>query len=266
MKLNSKIKWVRIMNNIIINRFGNISYTKDKKGRILTFQSRYASCFIITLKGRLKFTFDDKTVITDCNQGVFIPEGTAYTNECLESAESISVNFYISNPAAMPCALNSINEKMAISFYREISQKTCENTKNAQYYLLSKLYQLAFLLFQTDSPKSDKELIAEKALSYMQSECGRANLQIDEVAAFCHISSVYLRKIIKETYQKTPFHLLTELRMKKASEMLLEKRPITEIALSAGYSDIYQFSRAYKRYFGHAPTIVTAKNLNYPLG
>jgi hypothetical protein len=142
------------MDHIIIKQFRNISYIKDKKGRILTFQSRYASCFIITLKGRLKFTFDDKTVITDCNQGVFIPEGTAYTNECLESAESISVNFDIFDPSVLPVALNGMNEKLAMSFYREISQKACENTESAQYYLLSRLYRLADLLFQNDSSQN----------------------------------------------------------------------------------------------------------------
>ena len=239
---------------IRIEKFRNISYVNDQKGRVLSFRSRYASCFIITLKGQLQFTFDDKTILTDCNQGVFIPEGTAYTNECLESAESISVNFNISNPSAFPCALNGMNKNLAMSFYQEMTQKAYEKSESAQYYLLSRLYQLAFLLFQTETPKSEKERLGEKALSYMQSECGRADLQIDEVAAFCNVSAVYLRKIVKEVYQKTPFHLLTDLRMKKACELLLEKRPIKEIAMSVGYSDIYQFSRAYKRCFGYAPT------------
>ncbi len=244
---------------IRIEKFRNISYIKDKKGRVLSVKSRYASCFIITLKGRIQFTFDDKIIITDCNQGIFIPEGTAYTNECLESTESISINFHISNSMMSPCTLNSINEKLAMSFYREISQKAYESTEIAHYYLLSKLYQLAFLLFQATPPKSDKELLVEKALSYMQSEFARADLQIDEVAAFCNVSAVYLRKIVKEVYQKTPFHLLTELRMKKACELLLEKRPIKEIASSVGYSDIYQFSRAYKRYFGYPPSTIDKK-------
>ena len=94
----------------------------------------------------------------------------------------------------------------------------------------------------------------------MQSKCERADLQIEEVAAFCNVSSAYLRKIVKEVYQKTPFHLLTDLRMKKACELLLEKRPIKEIASSVGYSDIYQFSRAYKRYFGYPPSTIDNNN------
>lgn len=239
---------------MIIKQLRNISYVHDKKGRVQTFRSRYAGCFIITLKGKLKFTFEDQAIITDRGQGIFIPEGSAYVNECLETAESIIVNFYAADPEPSPRALNGINEKLAVSFYEEISQKAYDASEAARYYLLSKLYELAFLLFQGDAVKSDKELLAEKALSYLQGEFGRSDLQIDEAAAFCNVSAVYLRKTVKEIYQKSPFQILTELRMKKAYELLLEKRPVKEIALSVGYSDIYQFSRAYKRYFGHAPT------------
>lgn len=242
-------------NYIQIEKFKNISYVKDQKGRVLSFSSRYASCFIITLKGRLRFAFGNETVITDPHHGVFIPQGTAYTNECLESAESISVNFFISDSAARPCTLGSINEKLAMSFYEEFTQKAYEKTESAHYYLLSRLYQLAFLLFKAEKPRNEKERLGEKAFSHMQSECGRADLQIDEVAAFCNVSAVYLRKVMKELYEKTPFQLLTEMRMKKAYEMLQEQRPVKEIALSVGYSDIYQFSRAFKRCFGHAPTM-----------
>jgi len=239
-----------------IREFKSISDVTDNKGRILDFQSRYASCFIITLEGKLRFTFDDQVIITHRNQGIFIPQGAAYTNECLEDARSISVNFFLEQPAASPCPLNSMNEVLAMEFYRDISKKAYESMQRSQYYLLSKLYQLAYLLFPADSPKSEKEQLGEKALAYMQRELARPDLQIDEVAKACNISAVYLRKITKALYQKAPFQILTELRMKKACEMLLEKRPVTEIAALVGYSDIYQFSRAYKRHFGISPTEV----------
>lgn len=240
-----------------IEKFRNVSYVKDKKGRVLSFRSRYASCFILPIKGTIRFTFPDQTVTTTPSQGIFIPEGASYTNECLESAESISVNFYLTDPPKGACALRGMNETAAMALYHEMHQKACENTESANYYLLSKLYELAYLLLPADPPKSPKELIVEKALSYMQSEASRADLQIDEVASFCNVSAVYLRKIAKEIFQKSPYRLLTEMRMKKAREMLLEKRSVKEVAVSVGYSDVFQFSRAYKRHFGHAPTLGT---------
>ena len=54
------------------------------------------------------------------------------------------------------------------------------------------------------------------------------------------------------------FKSLTKIRMEKAKFMIEEKRPLTEIALSVGYSDIYQFSRAYKKFYGYSPS--TLKN------
>ncbi len=245
---------------IRIEKFKNISYVKDKKGKILSFPLRYASCFIITLKGKIRFTFGEKSIVIEKGQGIFIPEGTSYINECLESAESIIMNFYLSDPKSFsPIALNRIQEKWAMSFYEEMSQKAYEKTESAQYALLSQLYRFASILFPSSAPTSQKEILAQKALSYLQSEFSRADLQMDQVASFCHVSAVYLRKVVKECYQKTPFHLLTELRMQKACELLLEKRPVKEIALAVGYSDIYQFSRAYKRYFGYSPSADLAK-------
>lgn len=239
-----------------IRGFKNISDIRDKKGRVIKFRSRYASCFIITLEGSIRFTFEDRVILADPSQGIFIPEGIAYTNECLADARSICVNFYLETPGASPCALKPMSPVPAMEFYRDISQKACEEPKRAQYYLLSKLYQLAYLLLPTDSPQNEKERLGQKALSYMQRELSRPDLQIDQVARACNISAVYLRRITGSLYGKSPFQLLTQLRMEKACEMLMEKQPVRQVALSVGYSDVYQFSRAYKRHFGIPPTAV----------
>lgn len=237
-----------------IEQFNNILYANDKKGRTVFFASRPTSCFIITLKGKVKFTLSDMTVITDHTQGIFIPKGATYTNECLENAESIVINFDTAEPISKPRTFKSINEKSAMHFYENIRNNAFKKTESAQYYLLSQLYSVAQQLFRTDEPKNTKEVIAENAYYFIQKEFFKPSLQIPDVARHCHISAFYLRKIFNEIYNKTPFEVLTDIRMEKAHEMLLEKRPVKETAFSVGYSDVYQFSRAYKRYFGVSPT------------
>ena len=71
---------------------------------------------------------------------------------------------------------------------------------------------------------------------------------------YCAVSEVYLRKLFEKELQASPYGKITEMRMDKAKMLIEEKRPLKEIADSVGYSDVFQFSRAYKRYFGHAPT------------
>jgi len=42
--------------------------------------------------------------------------------------------------------------------------------------------------------------------------------------------------------------------MQQARLYLHERRSVSETALAVGYSDIYQFSRCYRRYYGYPPS------------
>ena len=83
---------------------------------------------------------------------------------------------------------------------------------------------------------------------------GNCTLTVAEVAANCFVSEIYLRKLFEKKYNTTPFKMLTDIRMKKAYLLAKEKRPIKEIAEESGYSAVYQFSRAYKKYYGFSPS------------
>lgn len=241
-------------NTFRIQNFENIIYINDKKGNTVTFESRHASCFIITLTGKIRFTFEDAVIESDESGGIFIPEGIAYKNECLEQAQSIVINFSLFGSSA-PCKLKPIDPKAAMKIYENISKYSYDKSRYAQYYILSQIYLLASELFDDKQLKGGKQLIAEKAYSFIRKEYENPHLQISDIADYCNISEVYLRKIFSSVYGKSPYAFLTEVRMESAYRLVLEKIPVKEIAYLVGYADIYQFSRAYKRYFGHAPTI-----------
>ena len=52
---------------------------------------------------------------------------------------------------------------------------------------------------------------------------------------------------------ETPFSYLTRRRMEVARDMIKEHCTVTETAGRVGYSDVYQFSRAFKKYYGVSP-------------
>lgn len=241
-------------NTFRVQSFENILYINDKKGNTLTFENRHSSCFIITLKGKIRFTFEDVVIVSDESGGIFIPEGIGYKNECLEDAQSIVINFSLFG-FLPPCKLKHIDPKAVKKIYEDIKKYSFEESRYAEYYILSQIYLLACELFGDDTAKSDKQILAEKAGSYIRKEYENPRLQISDIANHCNISEVYLRKIFSSVYGKSPYEFLTEVRMETAYRLVLEKIPVKEVAFLVGYADIYQFSRAYKRYFGHAPTI-----------
>jgi AraC-like DNA-binding protein len=75
-----------------------------------------------------------------------------------------------------------------------------------------------------------------------------------EVAAGCHVDSAYLCRLFKRFRRQTPFEYLQNLKMNQAVERLQNGHcSVKQTAQELGFSDPYNFSRAFKRIFGIAP-------------
>ncbi len=75
-----------------------------------------------------------------------------------------------------------------------------------------------------------------------------------EVAAACHVNGAYLCRIFKRFRRQSPFEYLQNLKMNQAVELLRNGHySVKQTAQELGFSDPYNFSRAFKRVFGIAP-------------
>ena len=81
------------MERLIITAVADCILSKDPRGRKIEMEQRKYACFIVTVKGRIRFTLGDRTLICDREHPVFLPQGASYINECLETAESYVFNF-----------------------------------------------------------------------------------------------------------------------------------------------------------------------------
>ena len=242
------------LENFIIKRFINCFYARDPKGRKKEFENRKFACFILTLKGRICFTSGGKSIVTSKDCAVFLPQGLSYTNECLEDAESIVLNFITEEDYEEHCALNAISPKIAKECYNNIKKASASLSPQRNMIIMKEIYEIACELFSQKQKLSASDKILTDAIEYMMVNHHDATLTIEKVAAHCFISEIYLRKLFEKKNGTTPFKALTEIRMKKAYLLAKEKRPVKEIAAEVGYSAVYQFSRAYKRYYGKSPS------------
>lgn len=63
------------------------------------------------------------------------------------------------------------------------------------------------------------------------------------------------RKVFREQLGLSPQQYLLLLRMRAARYLLADgQTPMKQIARSVGYGDPFYFSRAYHKFWGHAPT------------
>lgn len=120
---------------------------------------------------------------------------------------------------------------------------------------------VAFCFSGSDGIHSaDSGLLAvhrERAARCIEKSYAREQLSPQSIAAACGISVSYLHKLYRDTGRSLMEHV-REVRLDAADRLL--KRPsartttVSEIAYSVGFKSLSDFSRAYKRRFGRAPT------------
>lgn len=93
-----------------------------------------------------------------------------------------------------------------------------------------------------------------KATSYIM-EHYMDDISLEDVASVVEVSPYYLSKIFKEKEGVNFIDYLTDLRMKKAVELLeANTLSVKEVSFEVGYQDPNYFSRIFKKNFGVTPT------------
>lgn len=240
------------LNKFVITGFDNIMSVQDEAGRIQFFSDRYAAAIIIPLSGSICFTAGGKRYIADAVHPIFLPRSLDYTNECLKDAFSLVFNFQTAGSGGEPMLLSPVSEVFARERYEAVEKAALSESPVRLQAVLGELYALACPLFSTSPPPGEK--LARKAAEFLSLRYADPDLTVAQAAAACYVSEIWLRRLFREVYGTTPFRYLTGLRMQQANFLLREKRSVSEAALRVGYRDIYQFSRAYHKYYGFPPS------------
>lgn len=140
-----------------------------------------------------------------------------------------------------------------MDIYQELS---LELNKCSRYYdlmnTLPERIMEEILKFQTDD-QSEGSLIMKRVLGYVSENYDKP-LKLEDVAEQVYISPAYLGIIFKKETGKNFTTYLTDLRMKKAKELLLDVRiNINEVTYKVGYNNVRYFSRIFKENVGISP-------------
>jgi len=98
--------------------------------------------------------------------------------------------------------------------------------------------------------------IAEQAKTYIDKHYQDTDLTIADISRELRVNQTYLRRMFKSKYHMTMSSYITSVRMKKARELILEGvQKLSSIAYGVGYNDVSYFSKCYKKFYGHLPSV-----------
>lgn len=93
-----------------------------------------------------------------------------------------------------------------------------------------------------------------RAKEFMQDNWHK-DLTLNDVSRFACLSPYHFHRSFREAFRQPPMRWFRQLKLKKAKEMLASKQmTVTQAALDCGFSDVFSFSKAFKRELGVNPS------------
>lgn len=147
--------------------------------------------------------------------------------------------------------------------FRDVLESV-EHMEDKALYLCGKLYDLISALTEIQSGKERGDTAKEyilKAKSFMEANFIRP-IYIEDIARSLNLNRSYFSTLFKKETGKSPQQYLVDFRLKKAAELLSRERlSLKEAAGSCGYTDIYAFSKMFKKRYGISPGRYMEKNV-----
>ncbi len=136
----------------------------------------------------------------------------------------------------------------ALEVFKDI--RYCKDRSNGQKaFLLSRIWELFFLLLEPQEKETD---YVEEAIDYIHAEYMN-QISVSHLAKHLNLDRSYFTSLFKEKKGISPGKYIFQYRMSIAASLITNNRSITTAANSVGYTDIYNFSRMFKRHFGLSP-------------
>ena len=102
--------------------------------------------------------------------------------------------------------------------------------------------------------------------SFIEENYSNSELTNQLIARKNNISEVYMRRLFVKEYKITPKQYITDIRIKKAEQLLSEGTlSVGEIAVKCGFGDIHHFSRVFKKVNAVSPLEYRRENTNTTL-
>ena len=246
-----------ILANLVITKVHSVSTLYTPKNTKLKRNDRQCWAVVIKYEGETVYTSNGKQFFSDINHMVVLPKGCSYDWQCTKSGHFSIIEFESELAFHEPIAFSVKSGETILKMFKALEYK--RNLKSPMVELESIRDTYSVLLALTQAAfehyiPSEKQQKITHALEYI-SQHYHENITNDCLAEISGISTVYFRKLFSSVMGTSPIVYARRLRIEKAKEMLRsDYGTLSDIALSLGYPNLYDFSRDFKKHTGVAPS------------
>lgn len=207
--------------------------------------------------------FDNQKYNVEPNDILFLPSGSysKYTVTIQKPGDVIDI-FLISNihlnTTSKLYKSTSHNTKID---YQQILTTWQQNPTLNHAKCMSILWDIIHKINKEQNLNKNQSDIIKPAIEYIKCHYLEKNISINKLCALCGVSYSLFLKTFEKELSTTPNKYIINLRMNYACDLLKTDKKITEISEIIGFTDVYFFSKQFKKYIGISPTTYRQKYL-----
>ena len=223
---------------------------------------RNSDSFVYYTRGGHLFNFGKERMEACEGRLLYIPYGSAYTNYTkTDDTEYYQVDFTLlraGKPYALferPMGLPEGESASYLPLIRALYESYAMPDPAGEYLCLADLFQIIGLISRerSDSERQTRGFRRiEKTVSYLN-EFYTLDTSVEELAAISSTCVSNLEKAFKACMGMTPLAYRNKLRMERAKMLLSGGCGVAETCKRVGISDVYYFSRLFKKHWGISP-------------
>ena len=199
------------------------------------------------------FGFQQFTLAPDCIY--FLNQDEDYNVEILEKGVAFSVHFTTYEPIdthSFCIRLQNPTEVIRLLEKIETQKSLSHNCNNATASTFYKLCSIFDDIRRKTYQQKDQRIIEAKAymdLHFKEEDC------LENAVQTSNLTQRRFNDLFKKVFDTTPNRYLTILKIELAKELLkIDNLTVTETAELCGFSDIYYFSKLFKKETGKTPS------------
>lgn len=250
------------LSDLVITKVYSASTLYTPENTKLKRNDRQQWAVVIKYEGETVYTSNGKQFLSDLNHMVLLPKGCSYDWQCTISGHFSIIEFECEQVFSEPLSFLVKNSEKILKMFKDLEYKRNLKKPMVEIESIRDTYSILLSLEQTESepyfPGEKQQKIAP-AIEYI-SQNYHKSITNDALAALTGLSTVYFRKLFTGAMGVSPITYVHQFRIEKAKEMLKsDYGTLSDIAQSLGYPSLYDFSRAFKKYTGVAPSKYESK-------
>lgn len=225
---------------------------------------RPASTFLYIVKG--KYLYEGKGFSFSPENGdiVYIPKSAQYSYSILsDETHCIQITFNIE------CSDQEIDDFLATPFiFRDSTCTECmysayENySKNNIFYVLSDIYRIISIynsLFNKEDRYNKDFRKIKPAIEYINKNFSKP-LYVSNLAEMCKLSQAQLRRLFIKCFDMSPIQYKNHILILTSCNLIKnEGMSISDVVKNLNYTDVYSFSKLFKKHIGISPSEYSKK-------